>query len=758
MRTNSLLIKNIRTIALCFSFFLFTLPLVAAPQDVDLTGPSPNVNHTFNLAVSTLFTSNIGVLNPDGNVFWEFDAVPAGATSTDGFVTNFSINGITVTLPLGTPNAVASALTAIVNGTPLLATSHSFRIKVADEDNPALTRIREYELLISQPMDLVLVLDRSGSMNTITGSGVSRWDALKNSAANFVNMYQALNRTGDRIGITYFETDLTPVSACCNGLIPVTATVASTINADIAANTPGGSTGMGSGLKNAINTKLTDATKSRSVLLITDGEQNTNPLVNLNGLGYSDGDVIPGGLNNGDVKIFTIGIGSPSGDFHTTLQQLATKHRGSYNTTDDGSAFTFVAGGADLSSGFTDQFVSMLSKFSPQLIERSSTSTAGTGPFNLQTFPLNKRVNKLLLEFTVNRSFETAQIVQLLARIVVKKDGVVVTPKAKLSLASNYTNTILLTFDFENQSGSPVLTPEGEWSVALADVSSLNINYCKLTSLADDHRLHINRSLGDKAPKVNDSLPLTVSLDWMSHPITDATVEALILRPGEDWGDFLANYPFKGEISNDVDAGSPGLQKFEKLWATDSVFRNKLERKSNTIPLSHTSDGNYKGNFSGLTVAGVYKIIFLISGSHPDAGKYKRFLSESFYTSFSSLDLSQSAITSQIVEGKLVMNIKPITSYGKLVGPAMGKGFGVSTAGVSISDVVDHQDGRYTITFTGDVNSDVTLTLLNQEIYKGKLSDAGKQGTSWWYWIINYWYIWLVLLIIFILWIAFKKK
>jgi len=574
-------------------------------------------------------------------------------------------------------------------------------------------------------------------------------------------MYQALNRTGDRLGITYFETDLLPASACCNGLVAVNSTIGTTIHNDINANTADGSTGMGNGLKDAQG-KLADPTKARTVLLITDGEQNEDPMVKLDGTGYSDGSVIPGGGTPGSVKIFTIGIGSPSGDFHTTLRNLAENNRGSYNTTDDGIAFNFQGGvsGGDLSAGFTDQYVMMLATFSPQLVERSSTDlTSGTAPHALQSFPLNKRVNKLLLEFAFDKSFEIPTLAQVIARIAVKKNGTLVTPKATPSWVGNYTNTILLTFDFDGAASS--VGPDGDWTVQLADLTNFKVGHCNLTALADDHRLHIQRSYTNKSPKVNDTFPMSVTLDWLSYPVTDATVQAAILRPGQDWGDFLANYPVTVDVSSAVDAGSPGLQKFEKLWATDSAFRAQLQRTQNLVTLTHTSNGKYDGTFTGLTVAGVYKIMFMISGTHAEAGKYKRLLSESLYTSFSSVDMGQSNVSSQVVGSTIVMTITPTTPYHKKVGPAMGRAFAVSDPAITISNVVDHQNGSYTLTFTGNINDPVKLLLLGQEVYNGKLIDAGKSGSNGGgigHWIASLWYIWLILLIILILWFILRKK
>lgn len=776
METNMLMLIR-KAVLRCLAFLIFLVPLKSMSQDVDLSCPNPGVAHTLVADLGNPFNAAIGVQGSTGNVFWGFLSTPGSSTSTDGFLTDFTRDGITVTLPTaGAPDdAVSDALTLSISGTSLLtATTFSFTVRVTDEGNPALTCDQEYELTFSAAstaMDLVLVLDRSGSMTINTTSGVSRWNALRQTVANFGNMYQALGRTEDRIGITYFDTSLNPASTCCNTLIPVNATIGTTIFNDLPANPSFGMTAMGMGLQDA-QTKLSDASRSRSILLFTDGQQNQAPWVNLNGQGYDDGTSIPGGNAPGGIKVSTIGIGGP-GVMNTTLQNLALNNRGSYNSTQDGSAFAFHAGDAegDLSSGFTDQFVALLSEFSPQLVARSSTPVAsGAAPFALQSFPLNRRVDKLLLEFVFDRNFEIPELVQMMGRIQILKDGNPVIQYARPSWVGNYTNTLLLTFDFNSQAyrrGSAFpLTSEGDWSVQLADVSNLRINHCKLTVLADDHRLHLRGSYGDTAPKVNDVLPLSLTLDWLGHPIEDASVEAIVLRPGEDLGDLLAQHPLVVDISAAEDAGSPGTQKFEHLWATDSAFREQLKKTDNLVTLNHARNGNYESSFDGLNVAGAYHLLFRVSGNHPGAGVYQRILSRSFYTSFSSVDIKQSAVNTQLVDKQLIMSIKPKTSYGRFVGPAMGDAFSVSDTSIRISRVVDHQDGSYTITFTGDIGAKTTLQLLGQDIYHGKLENAGKSASIIDRindWLVSLglpaWSIWiLVLLILLLLWLMLRKK
>jgi Uncharacterized protein containing a von Willebrand factor type A (vWA) domain len=757
------LYKKARKAVPTLMLLLMAIVGMAQHYDITLPGAPPADPPEFHKPVNQdISGATIGVSTAAATVVWDFAAVPGGATIN---ADNFVYNGVTVRLPANAGDNVSSASNVTLEGHPTATTSFTFTLIVADANNLATTATGTFEVFIERNVDVVMVLDRSGSMSLALGAG-TRWSALRQSVQNFMLAYETL-RPQDRTSISYFDTDLNPLSTCCGALIPNTpsnpalsARIASELNE--VTNQPQGLTAMGMGLQNA-TTKLTDADRSRNILLITDGEQNVPPMVNANGQGYNDGTNIPDGI-----RIATIGIGNPSPQFNTILQNLASNSDGSYNTTIDGNAFVFQGGNSfgDLSSGFGNNFMTMLQDNSPQIIDKTSTAIpANNTPVTLQEFPLNKAVNKLLLEFVVPRSFEVPQLAQLLSRIRVTKDGTPVTQFARPVFSGNYTNTILLLFDFRNPRTSSTLKPEGKWSIAISD-SILNLGFCKLTSIADDHRLHMKRTWGNKNPKVKDDFPLTVNMDWLGYPVKDAKVEVLFEVPGTDWGKALAEAP-NVKLSDSADAGAPGVQKFNQLWATDSNFRKALEATGNLVTLTHTGNGKYEGAFKNLPVAGVYRLIYRISGKDSAAGEFQRFISESFYTSFSNVDLTKSNVTTVIQDGRLVMNLKPFTTYGVPIGPAAGTAFSVTNPAIRIANVVDHQDGSYTITFEGNINDTTSIQILGQTVHTGKLQDAGKGGSVidrlndwlrdhgipvWLFWLV------LLLLLILILWFIFRKK
>jgi hypothetical protein len=764
--------KNPKTVPMTFpkSLILLVIGLTyftglhAAPEDVDLTGANPNPEFEFNFGMGVIpAATDFGVLNATGDVFWEFASIPVGASGITS--TTFTFNGITVTIPNSAGGAVSNALTATIEGTPVTAGSFTFTVTVSDESDPASrTRNRPYDIIFTPDADLVLVLDRSGSMSINTSEGISRWEALKNATENFMLILTGLGRTGDNIGLTYFHSTVTQPSGATfpTPLIPVVANTGTQISGELDTQSPSGGTAMGAGLKDGQG-KITDNSRVRFLVLFTDGDQNVPPLANSNGQGYSDGSPLnssyPAGP--GSIKVFTIGIASPNGPDLNTLQNLANANRGHYVGTDDGT----------LSEAFEDQLFNAFGSLSPQLITRSSTLLSSSDEFtDLQSFPLNKKVSRLLIKISADRKFEVPQLIQFASSIVLEKDGVPVQGGVQPSWVGNYSNTVLLTIPFDNtlQNGGPATSPEGEWSIRIRNTESLDISDVQVTSIADDHRLDYTYSYGATSPRVNTQLSPSLTLSWLGDPVTDASVQAVVLRPGEDLGDVLAKNPLIVKVTTDPDAPSAGVQKYNQLYATDSAFKNSLAYNENVITLNHTADGKYEGTFDGLTVAGNYQIVYRISGDNAKIGKYQRSITESIFVSFDGVDLDASNLSTTMLDNSMILTITPVTFNNKLVGPAYGKGFTIDNPNVKIDAVEDHQDGSYTITFSGNIDENVSFELMGQEIYKGNLDNIGGKDSiidkiqDWLESIgLPGWTLWLIILILLVLLVirfASKKK
>ena len=126
----------------------------------------------------------------------------------------------------------------------------------------------------------MLTLDFSGSMSAPACPGcATRADVLKDAVELFVQLWSAVSVPSDRMGVTYFRTDVEQFDLAGETL-PLLSDGGDDIIGDVNGQMPGNSTAMGGGLQRAIEALdgLAD-TPIRRIILFTDGMQNVNPMV-----------------------------------------------------------------------------------------------------------------------------------------------------------------------------------------------------------------------------------------------------------------------------------------------------------------------------------------------------------------------------------------------------------------------------------------------------------------------------------------------
>jgi hypothetical protein len=175
--------------------------------------------------------------------------------------------------------------------------------------------------------DVMLVVDRSGSMSSDDGSGRTKMEAARDAVSLFVQLVKA--GTGNRAGLVSFSTDATsPVD------FPLAAVTAGTQTALVGgppfsgglvgALAAGGATSIGAGLKAAQAQISAPGANPRSILLLTDGLQNTAPMI-------ADVDGLLAGIT-----VHAIGLGSESNLDGALLTSLTEAHGGLYTRADSG--------------------------------------------------------------------------------------------------------------------------------------------------------------------------------------------------------------------------------------------------------------------------------------------------------------------------------------------------------------------------------------------------------------------------------------
>ena len=173
--------------------------------------------------------------------------------------------------------------------------------------------------------DVMIVFDRSGSMSLDAGTGRTKIEEARDAASLFIQLVQ--NDGASQIGLVTFSTAASnPVNFAiqpCNAANKLALTGPAPFTGGIVGGiVVNGTTSIGDGLE-AARDQLFSSGNTRSILLLTDGLQNTPPLI---------ADVT--GLDG--ISISAVGFGAASSLNGALLTQLSETHDGIYMRAGDG--------------------------------------------------------------------------------------------------------------------------------------------------------------------------------------------------------------------------------------------------------------------------------------------------------------------------------------------------------------------------------------------------------------------------------------
>ena len=169
--------------------------------------------------------------------------------------------------------------------------------------------------------DVMVVIDRSGSMSMDDGTGRTKIAVARDAVSLFIQLIQVA--TGNRVGMVSFATAASfPVDFAITDITNTNKTTligpAPYSGGEVGALVPGGMTSIGEGLDAARAQFPAPGANPRSILLLTDGLQNTPRMI----------DEVEGAL--GSIQVHAIGLGSESSLDGTLLTALAADHDGLY--------------------------------------------------------------------------------------------------------------------------------------------------------------------------------------------------------------------------------------------------------------------------------------------------------------------------------------------------------------------------------------------------------------------------------------------
>lgn len=456
------------------------------------------------------------------------------------------------------------------------------------------------------PLHLALVFDTSGSMNSAAvpggGSGApTRIEAMRTGIAPLFDLLAQYGRAGDRVGAVFFDTSasaLVPADASAGNMIDVLNASARTAMRNGILNEPaGGSTNLGGGLEVARDqeflsvTPLPGGTVNRTIVLMSDGEQNRNPMVTTPGGALQvGGSAYPGNMTVEPVTIHTITAGRMTAPGYALQAAIAGAA--------DGNPPLHVTDSADSipASEFQTYFVQTLADelFGDKVeMVLDQTSRLGSGETEAFSFPATSDEVALSLFLTwqlpEGPASEFRQVPVLIA-----PDGTRVDVRRFLRFAPGSVSA-KVPLPVLDRSG--FLDSAGEWQVVLRGELPEIENH--LMVLLDNTTIATEYAFD--APEYLTGQPIRIEARLLEggEPLRDAEVVALVRRPQTGLGNLLSEA--------DLDAGDPDLgEPFDPAQAKLAALLRNRElaeqlRQTREEPIKLLDDGDMA---SGDAVAG----------------------------------------------------------------------------------------------------------------------------------------------------------
>lgn len=661
-----------------------------------------------------------------------------------------------------------------------------------------------------QPVDVMLVLDNSISMNCCTGTndptcvtcavpGNSRMSKLKQAIDAFLNLGGAGGyfTADDRFGAVIFSgtIDNTNATYVADPLV---------LNAAIQAMPTASGTCLGGGLIEAVNKMTTQnqPNRKKALLLFTDGEQNFNPMLDDASLPvhYEAGDLptspynpaapnppygscmpFPGSTptfnttfrdTNPGIRVSTFGFDLPAGTPNTLLSNLA-------NATNGAGGLAYLGSvPADFEDFFLSHMEDILSGGSPQVVKRISGVT--TSGVNTIQFVTNDTLAKVSFLLSGNEGDGNS------LRFRVIKEGNDVTQFGRIIDKGGY-RIWNINFPIRRPTGAAInLKPGGTWTLQTSDTRP-GIRY-RATCIVDDHLLQFKTSFGDASKHTpGKPIPLSVTLGYSGKPIDSAKrVVVVIERNTGDGGNLLATLPIPEKLrsiqgGNDSEPAynNLGQLKHVMLFQANTTYQQAFAKVVDSVELQNNHDGTYTGEYTP-KVTGAHKFTFLVSGQRADIGTFQREKLQSGFVRVTRFDLSSKnfvltkVINDNVFSGfNLTFSLRD--SSGRYLGPAFERSIDLQSHEGTFGKITDNLDGTYTAILTGvDENADpvIDFTVYGETVYSGTLSGISGSSHSCPSWIPSFLaklfhaiglncivgLILLILLIILITWLIRRKN
>jgi photosystem II stability/assembly factor-like uncharacterized protein len=571
------------------------------------------------------------------------------------------------------------------------------------------------------PIDVALVLDKSGSMGDPACTGCeSKMAVLQDATELFIQTWQMLSDSDDRIAAVFFDSAIESFSDAGDQLVTLAGSGDDVI-AYIRSKTDGGSTAMGGGAQTAINL-LTDTARPRSLIVFTDGMQNRDPMIELDGGVYVIRDTgrtssgvapttPPTQLNDAlDITVNTIGVGVTTA-YDAELGAISAGTSGLHKSTTNADA--------DLRRFYIEQLVDTLRDASPQLVDYrySGTGDAGTGA---GSFGINVGAKRVVFSI----SWDRRQAEDL--DVAIFKDDKEVTKLAKEMRRGDF--YLIVSFDTATGHASPretaALSSDGEWEVRVRGPGDIDF---EVAAVADHSVLDYQFETMPGLLQAGGTTMLAGEAELDGLPYGDdisARVEIEI--PQESIETALALTPTPPGIEP-RDGETLAEAKLRYLLLNDTKFRERISSRRTSKTLARTGAGRFSEPFAETSTAGIYKATFLLEGSGERTGVFERREQRFFIVTPGPFASGSSAIETTDVttaDGETIttIRIRPQDIHGNYLGPDREEDVSaIAPATGETAAVTDVGNGWYELVLTTtEADPNVRISIGDEVVADGK--------------------------------------
>jgi len=489
----------------------------------------------------------------------------------------------------------------------------------ADGVAPALDAVPMGRLAI----DVVLVLDKSGSIADLPpdagpNSITTKEQILKSAASTFVANWEAIdaptggvNWDDDRIGLLFFDNVATP-QTMDDGDPPAdfflrrSAGWGDLVTA-IGGLLPGNSTSIGAGINAGMEQWKADPAHDMTMVVVTDGMQNTAPLVAPAGSGFlalPPVSGLPNELRKRFIPIQTIGFGIPAAVDETLLRNISLETAGrsyiSINATTMYDTFAMT-------------LVSFLKGNTASIATRDSSSLTAVAPTATRKVIVDKSARRIVLSLQWTPPLENAFSFEVMR----PNSTIVATPTSTRSLPQ----ASLQTFDLEKPE-------EGVWQVRVrrnpklrdrgATSYTLNVFFLERNL---DYRL----SVTPERINVGDQQHLRAEISYRGRPLTglpDGAIRVRALKPKASLEAVLRRT--KGKPRRETPGDPQSAQQHALSALTPSDIALLMPTEGETLTMKEEKRGVYTVSVPKSTIAGSYAFEFVLDWTDPRTGHVHR--------------------------------------------------------------------------------------------------------------------------------------